>query len=381
MQLSNKTILIISPNNWGKIHVSKHHYAIELAKRGNKVFYLEPSISKNKKGFFVRSEEDGIKVVTQSMHLFAEFLRFKVRWFYNVYCYFFIRKLMNNINQQFDIVWCFDTNLYSNLKWFNAQYCIYHPVDLAVYDFQRKISTTADIVFTVSENIVKDFLPYNNKVFLINHGLNIHFKNIAEKKLMALKKEVSTIQSEIKVAFVGNLLRPEINRDLILDLILSFPKIIFNFWGPRILEESNIDGEMGEDTNAFIKNLYNAPNVILHGVLTGPKLFHQLISQDILLLPLNITQNYDGSNSHKIIEYLSTGKVIVSNFVSTYSNLNLLEMAASDKKEDIKIIFDKVRLNIVYFNSFEKMRSRIEFALNNAYNKQIDRIEEYINNV
>ena len=40
--LTNKTILIISPQGWGDMFISKHHYAIELAKKGNTVYFLNP---------------------------------------------------------------------------------------------------------------------------------------------------------------------------------------------------------------------------------------------------------------------------------------------------------------------------------------------------
>ncbi|GAB1397072.1 hypothetical protein MASR1M65_18510 [Saprospiraceae bacterium] len=40
MIFKNKTILIISQQEWGLMRISKHHYALELAKKGNKVFYL-----------------------------------------------------------------------------------------------------------------------------------------------------------------------------------------------------------------------------------------------------------------------------------------------------------------------------------------------------
>ncbi len=42
MILDNKVILIISPQAWGKMFLSKHHYAIELAKLGNEVYFLNP---------------------------------------------------------------------------------------------------------------------------------------------------------------------------------------------------------------------------------------------------------------------------------------------------------------------------------------------------
>jgi hypothetical protein len=41
-ELRNKTVLLISPERWGKMRVSKHHYAIELADRNCKVYFLEP---------------------------------------------------------------------------------------------------------------------------------------------------------------------------------------------------------------------------------------------------------------------------------------------------------------------------------------------------
>ncbi len=42
-----KTILLISPESWGKSFVSKHHYAVELAKKGNIVYFLNPPSDTN----------------------------------------------------------------------------------------------------------------------------------------------------------------------------------------------------------------------------------------------------------------------------------------------------------------------------------------------
>src|SRR5579862_3671957 len=40
--LAGKTILVISPQAWGDMLISKHHYALELARRGNQVYFLNP---------------------------------------------------------------------------------------------------------------------------------------------------------------------------------------------------------------------------------------------------------------------------------------------------------------------------------------------------
>jgi hypothetical protein len=187
------------------------------------------------------------------------------------------------------------------------------------------------------------------------------------------------VKNSITIGFAGNLLRPEINRELVLHLIKKYPQTIFNFCGPSNYSDSNVDGDTSDAVKSFIQLLNNASNVFMHGVLSGAEIANFLAKNDILLLPLKNNKNFDGSNSHKIIEYLSTGNVIVSQFVSTYSKLNLLEMAASDKWEEIASVFEKVYSNISLYNSQEKMRSRIDFALSNTYSNHILQIENHIN--
>ena len=48
--LKNKIILIISPNFWGDIHLTKHSYALEISKLGANVYFLNPP-SRNFKGY------------------------------------------------------------------------------------------------------------------------------------------------------------------------------------------------------------------------------------------------------------------------------------------------------------------------------------------
>ena len=40
--MNNKVILVLSPQAWGKMMLAKHHYALELAKAGNTVYFLNP---------------------------------------------------------------------------------------------------------------------------------------------------------------------------------------------------------------------------------------------------------------------------------------------------------------------------------------------------
>ena len=86
------------------------------------------------------------------------------------------------------------------------------------------------------------------------------------------------------------------------------------------------------------------------------------------------------TNSHKILEYLSTGKVIISSKIQAYeSNSNLICMLQDYDNGAYLDLFDLTIKNIVHYNSTELQKKRIEFSLDNSYEKQINRIESYIN--
>ena len=64
MQLTNKTILVISPQAWGQMYLSKHHYALTLAQLGNTVYFLNPP----KQGNYGSKEQ--VKIVSLKENLY-----------------------------------------------------------------------------------------------------------------------------------------------------------------------------------------------------------------------------------------------------------------------------------------------------------------------
>jgi hypothetical protein len=88
-----------------------------------------------------------------------------------------------------------------------------------------------------------------------------------------------------------------------------------------------------------------------------------------------------GTNYHKVMEYLSTGKVIVSNNITTYSTLpNLIEMTASrTQNNDLPTLFKQVVSNLQHYNQPNFIKLRQEFALSNLYSNKIGEIEKIIN--
>ena len=72
--LHNKTILLISPQSWGTMFLSKHHYAIELARRGNTVYFLNPPLQKN------RAQQESIEITASAVSPNLFFINHKL-WF------------------------------------------------------------------------------------------------------------------------------------------------------------------------------------------------------------------------------------------------------------------------------------------------------------
>ena len=108
MKLKNKTILLVSPNKWGDMHISKHHYARALAKRGNKVFFLNPP-NLNSKLFKKSYIEENLTVIDY-YPLFRGKRIFPSDW-YNFLIRFQIKFIQRKIGR-IDILWSFTSTIF-----------------------------------------------------------------------------------------------------------------------------------------------------------------------------------------------------------------------------------------------------------------------------
>ena len=70
MLLRNKTILIISPQQWDGLMLSKQNYAEELTKLGNKVYFLPPPLKTTKNCCSIKKLSNGVLLIQHS-HFFS----------------------------------------------------------------------------------------------------------------------------------------------------------------------------------------------------------------------------------------------------------------------------------------------------------------------
>ncbi|NLR90503.1 glycosyltransferase family 4 protein [Flammeovirga agarivorans] len=363
--LKNKTIIILSPQKWNSIQVSKHHYAIQLAKDNNVIFINPPSNKEN----ISNSIYNKIRIIDYKL-IIPTTLRYKSRFIFNLIIKSKVKSILKNYKIKGDIVWCFDPNIFNDLNVFNCKTKIFHPVDPITEQEQINVANTADVIFSVSQKILSSFNKIKKPKYFINHGLGNDFVNSSKKYSFKEKNRDETF----KVGYVGNLIREAIDRDLFLELVSQNTDVDFYLWGPSYSKNDN-------GAIHFIKKLSTLNNVILKGIKKGSELANDIKNMDFFFLTYkNIPHLSDRSNSHKLIEYLNTGKPIISIDIETYRNNNLILMTKKNDNEMLDL-FNHLKNNYSDFHNENLFYKRIEYAHSNSMSQQINKIDSILANL
>ncbi len=346
MKLINQHILLISPESWDHIQISKHHYAIELAKKNNKVFFLGPpaddySIEKTS---YSSVYKVGYKGFPKGLRFYPKVLR---KLFQNRV----IKKLENLADCRFNIIWSFDNSVFTDFN--TDQYlCISHIVDFSQdFSFERA-AKNADINLAVSENIREKQLKYNIHSYKIGHALDDMF---LDHSFMKKQCELPG-KNRIKALTIGNLKSAYIDWNLAISVYEHFKNIDFVHIGPYGNEKIEKD------------------NVFFIGAKNKSELPGLMQSADFLFIFYDYEKHKDQlTNSHKILEFLSSGKALVCNKFSDYEEVDLLYQCANpeDYFRAIHKVIDKKE-------DSELVKKRQTFASQKTYGRRLQEIEDII---
>ena len=359
------------------------HFAVQLAETGNRVYFVNPPRSNNSKTLATIHEQEirkNIKLIDLKLIKGNLFFRYKLPFVYKIISDQYIKAIKKLVSAKIDELWCFNPHDYFNLKNFNAEKTL-----LLLYDFYKgkyisEVAKSADAIISVSQLILDHYKNTQPPKLLLQHGLGEYFAEIARTKLMSHNTEIK-LYDKPKIGYMGNLLIKGLNRELIIKLIKQYPDNEFHFWGPYTLKGNNLtaDTSVNDEISKFINLLTIQKNVILHGVKDHATLATEILIADLFILVYDIKNEMNKvSNSHKILEYLSTGKVIISTFVSNYSGSDLLFMTEPGRDDQFPEIFNTVINNLTTYNSIIEQRKRISFALDNTYKRQVERIENFL---
>ena len=365
--LRNKTILIISPESWGDIKLSKHHYSIALSKRENDVYFLNPPNHKISKKIYNNEISKNLRVLNYNQLRGIN----RLPLFIKNYLYKIIAKrIRRSIKSSIDIVWTFEPFRFQNPSVFDPKIIIYHPTDIHKTGLENELVKVADYIFAPSSKILNQLKCKPEKKKKINHGLAEHFiNNIKRNKKLFIERPENT-----NVGMVGNLNYPYLDKPTLIKIIKDNQNIDFYFIGPYKI--SNISKE--ESNVRFQKILSEFNNFFLVGPKPSNQLPKYMSEFDIFLICYDSDKYTDElANPHKIMEFLSMGKIIVSHYIDEYNDKSDLFLMAKNKFELPKLFSQAVN-KMDYFNSDRMINKRIKYAKNYSYVKLLNEIESYI---
>ncbi len=356
-KFANKNILIISPEPWDHIFVSKHHYAVHLGKRGNRVYFLNPP---SHEMTVAKTEAKNVFSVTYKG--FIPGLRFLPRRLQKRLIRSRYEQIQKLCSSTFDVVWSFDNSVFFDFCALPEEIlAISHIVDLNQNFQTLRSATTADFCLASTEAIKNRLLKYNSKVFKIHHGFN----QTSESHPVHLPGS-----SPIKIIYAGNLSMPYIDWKTLYAIVKSSTKLDFLFIGP--------DFHGLQSRNVFKTKVLSSPAVFQLGKIDADLLPAYLKEADILLVCYQEKYFADQANPHKMMEYLGAGCVVVSTFTAEFSENNgLIEMATSN--ESMSEMFSRVVNDLDHYNDKDLVNRRRAFAREHTYDRQIDRVEKIIN--
>ncbi len=366
MNLNGVKILIISPQAWGAMKISKHHYAIEFSKLGADVHFLT-GFSQVKECY----KKNGVSIYTFKRPFFY-LLKFHMYVIYEALL-ILLPKLANLKRQEWDLVLNFDLAGEFPMKFWKAKKKVFFPVDFPPSELVQKSHNSTDFVVSIAGGILKKFDHLQITKLNIGHGVSSDFEPL-------LNRPPHYSKNITQVGYAGNLTREDIDFKALSRIVSENKHIQFHLWGAINCAESNLGGGQSKKENERLKNLLNCSNVVIHGTVCAEKLHKGFEEMDAFLICYD--PNLDQSKSlnyHKILEYLSTGKVVVSNRVHEYEDSGLLVMSSSYlNNDDLPAKFTEVCAKADHWNSIEMQARRIKVAKAALYKNKVIQLWQFI---
>jgi glycosyltransferase involved in cell wall biosynthesis len=375
VQLKNKTILLISPQAWGTMMLAKHHYAIELARAGNEVYFLSPprTAGSEKKTVVRPSGVVPSLYIIEHTLPFSYKIKFKWEELFHFLMRFHLKKIMKAAEVKPDIIWSFDLGHYYPFRFFENTYNIYHPVDEPGSPASIRAAAGAKVIMSVTREILDKFRAYNVPKVFIHHGLSQEFAQVQPR--------INAPGLAPNVGMSGNWLRPDLDFECLKTIIRGNANVQFHLWGSYEAKQSNIGGGENKEALELIAFLQTAPNVKMYGPVNSQQLAAGFMQMDAFLVCYDIEKDQSkGTNYHKLMEYISSGKVIIANNITTYANLpGLIEMCSSRTNNDeLPALFKTVMDNLQHYNDAARVTARRNFALSNLYSRKVAEVEAHL---
>lgn len=362
---SPRQILIVSPQPWEGLKVSKHHYAAELAALGHRVTFVGPPNLHGRPGTISITDTDAARVqqLVYSPLLPYE-LKFHARSCFDWGMRMQARRIAARIGGPPDIVWDFDNSYqFADLRAFRSPIRIFHPVDSPAEG--RASAKGANLVLSVSQVFLDRLAPVQGHV--VPHALSASHLAHAEAVLRSPARPIRARRS-VMVGYAGNLEHVGIDWPAMVAMVRQNPSVQFRFIGPY---SETSDGRVP------LAQLRAVKNVELPGLQPAQELLARAAEIDIWLVCYDAAKTVDGAiNSHKILEYLATGSPVVSNRIAAYVGSDLVEMPDGPSNEAMPELLRRVIARRTSLDSPVQRQRRAAFASQFSYSGNLRTIDE-----
>jgi glycosyltransferase involved in cell wall biosynthesis len=357
MRITDRDILLISPEPWEGLRMSKHHVAEALVAAGNRVCFLGPPDDARS----ARLSGEGALRMAHYRHWLPGVNR-APRWVQRWYYLHLIRRLEVLRGARFDLLWCFDT---SRLRFFpdGPWLKLLHLVDLDILFTGDGLVRSADVVVATTDPIVRRVKAIDPSVPAINvgHGLDGRWLEAAPLERPAAPGSPRT------VAYASEFYNTYIDWVAVVRIVEAHPDLRFLFIGPY---------DPGYP-DAHFQRLRGLPNAEFTGLVTKDVLVGLLRNADLLWYCFKAEAAEQCANPHKVLEYLSTGAPIVGSRTIEYErHAGLIEMA--EGTEAMVGCFASAVVRFAELNTPERRTARRTFAADRTTRRLIERIGDAI---
>ena len=257
------------------------------------------------------------------------------------------------------LVWDFD-NAYQfrDLRVFGADAALFHLVDDVV---EAEMGTKRAGHFFY---LHRSFCIHAGGTPLPDHEIG-HGLGQIHARAAAGAKDAPRPAGPPQVGFVGNLAATWIDWTAIGEMLSRQPETIFTFWGP--LPDVN-------STNADLRRIFDHPATRFPGIATPEQIVAESTNIDVWIIPFHASRLLGGPiNSHKILEYLSTGRAVVMSWLQAYEESDLVYMLPKSGGS-LADLLSRVLSDLGRANSSEMVKRRRAFALNRTYDIWVGQI-------
>ncbi len=384
-----KAILLLSTADWGNpFWTNKQHVAVELAKLGYKVLYVDslglraPSLNKSDLSRIFRRLLKGLLPPVKKRDnlwvwspIVIPFQKYRpVRSFNKILLTFFSHLFMFFLGFKKPLVWTYNPITLDVFHINKDSIVVYHCVDdikaqpgmpyNEIKAAEARLVKRADYVFVTSNKLYEKNCALTDHIYMFSNVADYNHFSKALSDSIELPGDTGMVDGSV-IGFIGAISGYKQDFKLLEYIAINKPE-----WQIILI------GKVGEgDPDTNVKPLKNLDNVLFLGPRPYSQLPAYIKSFDVAIIPAALNEYTHAMFPMKFFEYLAAGKRIVSTAIDSLKSyadyceiahshddfIRKIEMVLSSKDMDIE-----KRLTLAKQNTYESRTKKMLAIINQS---------------